>query len=353
MEMLKFGPLYGSQTEAMYVPQLIRLKENLVVAAFRLMKLLPARYVVMKAYREGRIDPKLGIVETSSGTYALGLGMICAELKLPFHIVSDPAMDETLRRRLEDLGGHITIVSDDQSGAKLQTQRLAVVHEHLERYPGTFWPCQYHNPENREGYRIFADQLRHHLGDNFTLVGTAGSGGSTTGTVEFLREHNPDIDLVGIDTFGSALFGLPLGPRMLRGLGNSLLPENLRQELYDEVHWVTAAEAFYHTRRLHRETAQFMGPTSGAAYQVADWLAARSPERTFVFIGADEGNRYADTVYNDAWLREQGLFLSEPAAEPMTAETLQDVTPPWARMIWGRRSYEEVAGPRPQNPKGA
>ncbi|MCP3911544.1 MAG: pyridoxal-phosphate dependent enzyme, partial [Actinomycetia bacterium] len=280
----------------------------------------------------------------SSGTYALGLGMICAELGLPFHIYSDPAIDDVLQRRLEDLGGTVTLVSKDYSGANLQVQRLAGVKKRLADHPGTFWPCQYDNPENRVAYRAVAEQLRHHLGDRFTLVGTVGSGGSTGGVAEVLRDALPELKLVAVDTFGSVLFGLPNGRRMLRGLGNSLLPQNLRHELYDEIHWVTAEDGYYHTRRLHRTTALYMGPTSGAAFQVADWLAAEHPEETVVFIAPDEGYRYAESVYDDAWLREQGLLITEPTPAPTSYRSLVDVEPSWARFPWSRRAFGDIPG---------
>ena len=337
-------PVAERQSDAMCLPQLIELEDGLIAASFRLMKLLPAKYVVDKAVREGRLGPESSLVETSSGTYALGLGIVCSEHGVPFRIVSDPAIDDALRRRLEDLGGEVRIVSNNPSAGNLQVLRLREVQRHLAEHPGAFWPSQYHNEENREAYRIFAEQLLAAVGGELTLVGTVGSGGSTSGTAEILRESGTDLELVGVDTFGSVLFGLPVDRRVLRGLGNSIYPRNLIHSLYDEVHWVEAEDAFHHTRALHRRHALFQGPTSGAAYQVARWIRRQRPDRPVVFICPDEGFRYQDTIYDDSWLRSENLLRHTPTPAPTAVHSLTEVTTPWVAFAWGRRTYEEVVG---------
>ena len=327
------------------LPRLIRLEPNLVAAAFPLMKLVPAKYVLEKAMKDSKIDRKAGIVETSSGTYALGLGLVCAELGLPFHIVTDPAVDDNLKRRLEDLGGSIQIVGVESGGAvSPQVLRMDALETHLSRFPAAFWPRQYDNPENRDAYGPFAEQLLESIGPNLTLVGAVGSGGSTCGTIARLRMEAPKIKLIGVDTFGSVLFGQPNSPRFLRGLGNSMHPQNLDHRCFDEVHWLSAAEAFHAIRRLHRRHGLFYGPTSGAAYQVAHWVAAQNPDKTVVFMAPDEGHRYAETIYNNHWLDSQGLLQHVTNVEPSVVWDPKKAQGAWAKMDWGRRSFEQVTG---------
>jgi len=74
-----------------------------------------------------------------------------------------------------------------------------------------------------------------------------------------------DEDFCAVDTHRSMLFGQPVGKRMLRGLGTSVLPGNVRRELIDEIHWVGAHPAYQSAHALFRENGLFMGPTSGAA----------------------------------------------------------------------------------------
>src|SRR5262245_15462097 len=103
--------IFNSYSSSLVIPPLIKLEENLMMASFQLMKLVPAKYVLEKAIRENKIDKSTPIVETSSGTYALGIGIVCAEHNIPFRIISDPAIDDDLQKRLEDLGGEVQIIT--------------------------------------------------------------------------------------------------------------------------------------------------------------------------------------------------------------------------------------------------
>ncbi len=332
-----------NHTDLFKKPMMIRLSPNLYAAVFRLMKLVPAKFVVERALAEGRLTPGGLVAETSSGTYALGLGMVCAENKVRFHIFSDPAIDETLKKRLEELGGTVHLVTgEDAAGANLQVRRLEALRRFLADHPGALWPQQYDNPENREAYFEFADQLIELNHPELTLVATVGSGGSSCGTAERLRDKGVHTKLVGVDTFGSVLFGLPNGKRTLRGLGNAIHPKNLIHAYFDQVHWMGAGDAYLAVRELHRNTSIFGGPTTGAAYLVARHLAENDPHHPVVFIAADEGYRYQDTVYHDGHMRDMG-FLDKPlATAPIRVDRLGQANPPWCFLDWGRRTLEEV-----------
>ncbi len=343
MRRLPATSLYLKASDTIRMPDFIRLEDNLFIAVFRLMKLLPAQFILKEGIEAGRIKPGTVIAETSSGTFALGLGMVCAEWKLPFVIFSDLAIDKFLQWRLEDLGGEVRFVgTDDPSAGDLQTLRLLELQTFLKANPDAFWPCQYDNPQNQEAYYGFADLLASSFDGPFTLVGTVGSGGSTCGAAKRLRDSGRDIKLVGIDTFGSVLFGLPIGNRLLRGLGNARMPKNLEHECFDEVHWVHEKDAFLHTRMLHREKSLFCGPTTGAAYQVARWIARRNRDENVVFIAPDEGYRYQATVYNNRWLRKMGITDDVTTREPRKVTFLHQAMPPWSYLDWGRSSLQAM-----------
>lgn len=335
--------VYDSCSSALCRPDLIQLRPGLVVATFRLMKLIPAKYIIEKALADGSLDPTLPVIETSSGTFALGLGIVCAEKGIAFHIVSDSAIDERLQARLNQLGGKVQIVGRNISGGNVQVLRLEALQAQMRMQPASFWPRQYDNHDNQMAYRGFARQLVESLGTNIELVGTVGSGASTCGTVKALREIDPSIRLAGVDTFGSVLFGLPLGSRRLRGLGNSIHPNNLDHTCFDQVHWVSPAEAFASTRRLHAQYGLFCGPTSGAAFMVAEWLQKQN--KTVVFIAPDEGHRYADSVYCDDWMRQSGYTDTTLATAPVRVNVPSaNADTPWTYLDWDRGGYEEVTG---------
>ncbi len=330
--------LFEKLSDAMCFPTLIQIEKNLIVASFTLMKLLPAKFVIEKAIREKHLTKESSVVETSSGTYALGLGIVCREQGIPYHIVSDPVIDQNLRQQLEYLGGSVQIVEDPINGH--QVARLNALKGYLKANPTAFWPRQYDNPDHLLAYHPFANQLIAEIGKEFTFIASVGSGSSSSGTIMKLRSHNPNIDLIGVDTFGSILFGLPNGKRLLRGLGNSILPANLNHSYFDQIHWLSAAQAFRSTRELYSKTALYSGATTGACYQVAKWLAENNPRRKFVFISADLGHRYSTELYNDKWMCEKGCLNEPIVKEPIKIidqRELDGQNVTWACMNWNRR----------------
>jgi S-sulfo-L-cysteine synthase (3-phospho-L-serine-dependent) len=336
--------IHANLVDAMALPRFVKLRPNLIGLAFPLMKLLPARFIVNKALEQGELRPGGLIAETTSGTFGLALAMVARLLGHPLTLVSDPAVDAPLRRRLEDLGATVHVVREPGLSGGFQQARLEVLERLLAATPGSFCPRQYSNPANPQSYAPCAEQLLHATGGIDCLIGTVGSGGSVCGLSSYLRLLLPELQVIGVDTHGSVIFGQSdLGSRRtLRGLGNSLMPPNVDHGAFDWVHWVSAADALFATRQLHRQHALFMGPTSGAAYLVADWWARRNPDALGAVILPDEGHRYQATVYDDAWLEENGLRVNSVPREPVEWDCPRDGEDHWSCYQWERRSYAEA-----------
>jgi cysteine synthase A len=305
------------------------------------MKLLPARFILDRARQAGRVQPGSIVVESSSGTFGLGLAMHCANAGYRLIIVSE-CIDPRLLLRFEDLGARVELVTEPAAEGGFQQARLDRLALLMSEHPGAYWPQQYENPHNPLAYGAFAAQLIETLGRVGALVGTVGSGGSVCGTTTYLRAALGDVTAVGVDTHGSVHFGQSARPRLLGGLGSSIPMPNVNHAIFDEVHWVSAAEAFTATRELHRKHLLFMGPTSGAAYMVARWWARAHPDKLTVAILPDEASRYVDTVYDNAWLRRQGVCLSSLPEEPVLAEHPSEAGDDWTYLRWGRRSLAQV-----------
>jgi cysteine synthase A len=325
-------------------PRLARLAPNLFAACFSLMKLLPARFMLERAQATGLLQPGGPIAETTSGTFGMALAMLAAVRGFELTLVSAVSLiDETLRRCLEHLGATVHVI-DDPEGSGVQFERLERLNAVLQDRPETFWPRQYDNPDNRLAYGRLAEWTTRKIGRVDCLVGCVGSGGSLCGTGGFLRKVFPDLTLIAVDTHRSALFGHAPGRRLLRGLGNSIVPANLRHEMIDEVHWVGALPAFAATRQLYREHALFMGPTSGAAVLVAAWYAHRHPDAVTVVILPDEGHRYQHTVYNDKWLKAQTGWPADVPDRPVTLSRIKPYEEgAWTCLDWGRRPLASAA----------
>lgn len=330
--------------EATKLPKIVRLTNNLYCASFNLMKLLPAKYILMKAQNEGIISRNSTIVETSSGTFGLGLAIVCALEGYNLILVSDPAIDEPLKRRLQELGAHVEILEKPSETAGYQGARLERLHEILDSNPDFYWPSQYDNPWNADSYAQVSELIAETIGEIDIIVGPVGSGGSMCGTTKYLRHLFPDLKAVGVDTYGSVLFGQKDQKRLLRGLGNSIMPKNLDHTIFDDVHWVKEDEAFCYTRILHKIHALYMGATSGAAYMVANWYASHNPDSKIVVMFPDEGYRYQSTVYNDKWLQDNGIYVSNVFYPPRFVSHPSHATSQWSAIHWERRTLEQVTG---------
>jgi cysteine synthase A len=328
-----------------YQPALIPIEGNLYAAVFPAMKIYPAEFCIRSAQEQGWVTSQSLIVESSSGNMALGLAVVCNLRGFRLTLVSDYGCDVGLRKRLEGLGASVEIVPGPAACGGYQRARLDRLDEIRAQSPDHWWVNQYDNPCNPGAYSPFAAQIVESLGQIDCLVGAVGSGGSMCGTATYLRELFPNMKAVGVDTFGSVLFGHPDERRQLRGLGNSLLPKNLDHTVFDEVHWVTAAEAYMATRLLYRQTSLFCGGTSGAAWLVASRWSKRNPSAKVVCVLPDDGSRYLDTIYDDNYLRTNNLLLPALPQWPREVERPLDAGPSWSCMHWGRRAYHEVMGP--------
>jgi len=338
---------YQEATDAYQLPRLVRLGPNLYAACFTLMKMIPARYILRKAADLGTLEPGAIITETTSGTFGLALAMQAVHMGHRLILVSDPVIDERLYRRLADLGAEIERVpaAARAMAGGFQAARLQRLAEIRAEHELTFCPEQYSNPDNPRSYATVAELFLECLGQVDCVVGPTGSGGSMCGTVTALRTVIPECQAIAVDTHGSVLFGHADAKRELRGMGMSMMPANLDHRVFDTVHWCAPGPAYLATRQLHRQHALFMGPSGGAAYLVAQWWADANPGAVTVVMLPDEGYRYQDTVYDDAWLRSGG-YLDQPLpAEPVT---VADPTRPegtWTEYDWARRSYAQVMTP--------
>ncbi|MGM1058998.1 cysteine synthase family protein [Saccharothrix sp. Mg75] len=299
-----------------------------------------ARQIILRARRSGELRPGDPIIESSSGTMALGVALVGRALGHPVHIVTDPRTDPVTLAKLTALGCAVDVVSS-MSAHGWQSARLERLEQLRRELGGAFWPMQYSNPDNPAAYAGLADELLAELDRVDVLVGSVGSGGSLCGTSRALRRHLPELWVVGVDSVGSVLFGQPDTPgRLQSGLGNSMVPANLDQSVVDEVHWLNDREAFAATRLLAREQQLFAGNTSGSVYRVMTHVARRSrPGTRVVGIFADRGDRYVDTVYSDAHWEEHDLGRRPDRAEPDTVRYGEPVAA-WSRSYLSRPAEE-------------
>lgn len=334
-------------------PSLLRLRPNLFAAKFDLMKIVPARYIVEQALESGRLEPGGLVVESSSGTFALGLAQTCVALGLKLTLKTGP-IEPIVEWRLRHLGAHIdTVESSAGNLREIQEQRFELVRKTLREVPGSFWPRQHDNPQHPEAYGRVARKIGEAVGKVDIFVATIGSGGSLFGFARPLSEANPALQTIAVDHNLSVIFGptsedvYPLCDENyvpLLGMGSDIVFPNVSHAEVDEVHWTPIAQMVNTVHDLHRTTGLFVGPTSGSALSVARWFAENHPDKTVLTVFPDHGIRYMNTVFNPTWLSARADELKRTWAEPVTCDSPTEVAGEWTRFRWGRRRYEDVLG---------
>ena len=267
-----------------------------------------AKQIVLDAKERGILRDAAPIIESSSGTMALGLALVGTLLGHPVHIVTDSRIDPLTLAKLQATGCYVHVVQQ-MNAQGWQGARLERLYELLEHYPSAFWPRQYDNPLNPLAYTEVARELLDDLERVDILVAAVGSGGSLCGTARALLKTNPHLRVVAVDAVGSVIFGQPdQAQRLQGGLGNSLIPANVDFSLIDEVHWLNDREAFMSTLELAAQEKIFAGNSSGSVYAVARWISQNvAASMNVVAIFPDRGDRYVETIYQQAYRSAHGM----------------------------------------------
>lgn len=340
-------------------PALVGLAANIFAAKFDLMKFTPAKAILDEALSRRLLAPGGRVIESSSGTFALALAILCSLYKLRLTLVTGP-LSSVVRWRLENLGAEIVVVpTANNCEGGIQQARLHVLASLLKKHPDAFWPQQYTNPLNAGSYEPIALQLIKALPRIDTLVGTVGSGGSLFGMARVLRRVNPDLKVVAIDHNRSVIFGAqpPRITRMCRetyeqllAMGAGIPMGNVDYPACDVVHWVPVPQMVRAVHRFHRATGYLVGPSSGAALDVAYWEGQSWRRRNVLTLLPDHGVRYADTMFNPDWLSRWTDDLETSDPEPTFVGSPAHVHERWSAFLWKRASFEVIHGhaPRPR-----
>ncbi len=345
-----------SALDHLCTPSLLQLRPHLFAVKFDLMKIVPARFILEHALKTGALKKGGLVVESSSGTFALGLAIVCANLDLRLSLVTGP-LEETVRWRLEHLGATIDVVpSAGNTLGGIQQARLNRLQHVMAANPGAFWPQQYTNPLHPDSYTAIAHSLDQQLEKIDFLVASVGSGGSMCGMSRVLRKNHPNLKVIGVDHNLSVLFGPTSGQAYplchecyipLLGMGSDIVIPNLDHRECDEVHWLPVAKMINAVHELHRQYGLLLGPTTGAAYVIADWLARQYPDKNILAIFPDHGMRYLQTIFEPHWLATRTTELQRDWNEPTLVNSPREVAKDWAYFPWQRRTYQQVLGHEP------
>jgi cysteine synthase A len=244
------------------------------------------------------------VIESSSGNLGIALSSVCAARGYHFTCVVDPNTSETSIAIMRAFGAEVVLVSkEDCNGGFLQT-RIDYIQGRLALEPGLVWPNQYANPANLLVHASrTAPAIDKEVPDlNYLFVGT-GTTGTLMGLSRYFRRHCPDVRIVAVDSVGSVTFGFPSARRHLPGLGTSRRPEIFEAGSFDDVLLIEEADAVKICRRLAAERGLLCGASTGAVLSAVAQYSGRFPRGAkVVAIAPDSGERYLDTVFDDAWI---------------------------------------------------
>ena len=280
-----------------------------------------ALYIIEKAEKKGILKPGDTIIETTSGNTGFSLAMvsIIKGYKCILAVSSKSSPDKI--DMLKTMGAEVYVCpahvsAEDPKSYYEVAKRL---HKEIE---GSIYINQYFNELNIEAhYNSTGAEIWNQTEGKIThLVACSGTGGTISGTAKFLKEQNKNIEIIGIDAYGSVLKKYhetrefdknEIYPYRIEGLGKNLIPSATDFDKIDRFVKVTDEGSAHSAREIASKEGLFVGYTSGAVLEGLKQLNAEgvfNNESVVVVIFPDHGSKYMSKVYNNEWMEQQGFM---------------------------------------------
>ncbi len=277
--------------------------------------------MVKDAEAQGLIKPGGTIIEGTSGNTGMGLALACIEYGYKLVCVLSDKQSKEKMDILRAVGAEVVVCPtnvepDDPRSYYSVSKRLAA------ETPNSWYVNQYDNPSNAIAhYEQTGPEIWGQTEGKIThFVVGVGTGGTISGVGKYLKEQNPDVKILGIDTYGSVFkkyheTGIfdenEIYSYITEGIGEDILPKNVDFSIIDHFEKVTDKDAAVMTRRIAKEEGIFVGNSAGSAIsgllQMEDMF---TEDDVVVVLFHDHGSRYVGKMFNDDWMRERG-FLDE------------------------------------------
>jgi len=252
--------------------------------------------MVKNAEEEKRLNEGVTLIEPTSGNTGIGLACVAAAKGYALTLVMPETMSQERRDLLQALGAKLVL----SEGAKGMKGAIALAEELREQTPGAIILQQFKNEANPQIHReTTAREIWEDLAGNVDIfVAGVGTGGTITGVGEFLKDQNPDIQVVAVEPEASPVLSKGVaGPHKIQGIGAGFKPDILNLDVIDEVITVIDTDAISTCQTLSHTEGLVVGISSGAAVWAATQLAMR-PEnsgKNIVVVCPDTGERYLST----------------------------------------------------------
>lgn len=291
-----------------------------------------ALYIIEEAERKGILKPGDTIIETTSGNTGFSIAMVSIIKGYDCILAVSSKSSPDKIDMLKSMGAKVyvcpaNVKSDDPRSYYEVAKRL---HNEIE---GSVYINQYFNALNTEAhFKTTGPEIWKQTNGKIThLVACSGTGGTISGTAQYLKSQNPDIKIIGVDAYGSVIKKYhetrefdanEIYPYRIEGLGKNLIPTATDFDVIDQFIKVTDEDSAHTARELAHTEGIFGGYTSGAVVQAVKQLQEQSlwvESDVVVMIFPDHGSRYMSKVFNDKWMKDQG-FMDEtlkPSIKPI------------------------------------
>ncbi len=255
-----------------------------------------AKAMIDDAEQKGLLREGSVIIEPTSGNTGIGLASVAAARGYRIIIVMPETMSVERRQLMKAYGAELVLTE----GAKGMKGAIAKADELAKEIPNSFVPGQFVNPANpRAHFETTGPEIWEDTDGkvNYFVAGV-GTGGTITGTGEFLKSKNPAVKVVAVEPKTSAVLSTGVaGPHKIQGIGAGFVPDVLDTKVYDEIIPVDNDDAFQTGKEFGRREGVLVGISSGAAVWAAIELAKRTENagKTIVVLLPDTGDRYLST----------------------------------------------------------
>ena len=275
--------------------------------------------MIAKAEQEGHLREGVRIIEATAGNTGIALALVASQKGYEITVVVPDKMSEGKIAHLRAMGAEVIMARSDVE--KGHPEYYHDVAKRIADKNGWFFVNQFSNEANVEAhYTKTAPELWQQMDGNIdAIVIGVGSGGTISGVGRYLKEQNPDVEIILADPEGSVLTPLvnegkevPAGSWLVEGIGEDFVPSITDLDLVTRAYWISDKETFTVARELLRKEGILVGSSTGTLVATAlRWCKEQTEPKRVVTFACDHGSKYLAKMFNDYWMLDQGFIDRE------------------------------------------